>query len=500
MLSKNAVTLLNTRYTNKEKGEQAGEVYPRAARFLSNGEEKFEKRLNTMMANNVFLPNSPCLMNAGDNKGGLHACYILPVADDLTEIMRTVADMAKIFQESGGVGINFSPLRPEGASLSRGGTSSGPISFMKGFDIFVEIVKQGGRRRGALMGIMNWNHPDIYNFINAKVKGELKNFNLSIMASDEFMRQALTPLTEENNIFTIACNASWINGDPAFLFLDRINKDNPFSDEFIIDTVNPCSEVALPHYSACCLGSLNLSTYADTHGSFNFEGFYNDCAFATKVLTRMNELGNYPLPQIAESMRRYNPVGVGIMGFADCLVKLSIRYDSPECLDFIDKIGKVYMDGTLSYEPDRFFFYRRIIAPTGSLSLLADCSSGIEPIYAESVTRNLVVGKFEEIRKLYKSEFVRTAHQVSPEWHVKVLAQWQKWIDGGCSKTVNLPKGAKIWEIQNVYKMAWEMGCKGITVYRDGSHTDQPLNNNTETETVPYVPFMGKCSNAECTT
>jgi ribonucleoside-diphosphate reductase alpha chain len=504
MLSKNATYLLEQRYVKNSESPEG--VFKRSAGLVSKGDAKFEETTFNLMANGVFIPNSPCLFNAGMPNGSLHACYILPINDDLNSIFSTVTNMARIFKSGGGVGINFSRLREANALLSGGGTSSGVLSFMEIFDHVVDTVKQGGMRRGALMGILNQNHPEIYNFIKVKLIGKLQNFNLSLMVDDEFMRgvdnDATVPMlspkgykvadVKAKDIFEVACFASWVNGDPAFLFHDRINKDNPFYPEIDIDTVNPCSEVAMPHYSACCLGSINLSKFVRGN-EFNFERFNDVCVTGMRFLTNMNELSYYPLPEIENTMKAYNPVGLGLMGFADALIKLGIRYDSDDCLAFIDRLGAVYKDATLSYNPDKFYFYRRIIAPTGSLSILADCSTGVEPVYDVAFERSLTVGKIEEVRDLYKSEFVRTAHQVSPEWHVKILAQWQKWLDGGCSKTVNMPNTASVDDIKAVYKMAWKMGCKGITVYRDGCRDQQVLYSK------PSTPPKGKCSDETCT-
>lgn len=503
-LSKNAVYLLEQRYC--KNGESPEGVFKRSANLVSKGDFKFEDTLSTLMLNGVLIPNSPCLFNAGMPNGSLHACYILPIADDLNSIFSTVTNMARIFKSGGGVGINFSKLREKDAPLSGGGTSSGVISFMQIFDHVVDTVKQGGMRRGALMGILNQNHPEIYNFIKVKLVGKLQNFNLSLMVDDEFMNGVdndktipiLSPSGRKmadvkcKDIFEVACFASWVNGDPAFLFFDRINKDNPFYPEVVIDTVNPCSEVAMPYYSACCLASINVSKFV-WKNEFNFDRFADVCKTGMRMLTNMNELSSYPLTEIEKTMREYNPVGLGIMGFADALIKLGIKYDSDDCLAFIDRLGAVYKDATLDYNSDKFYFYRRIIAPTGSLSILADCSTGVEPIYDIAFERSLTVGKIEEVRDLYKSEYVRTAHQVSPEWHVKVLAQWQKWLDGGCSKTVNMPNSASVDDIKDVYKMAWNMGCKGITVYRDGCRDQQVLYSK------PSTPYMGKCADETCT-
>jgi len=508
MLSKNAIYLLNSRYC--KNGESPEGVFKRVANFLAHGDIKFEDQLYTLMVTGTFLPNSPALFNAGTKANMLHACFILPIKDDIHSIFNTVSDMAYIFKGGGGVGINFSSLREGGALLSSGGTSSGVLSFMKIFDNVVDTVKQGGMRRGALMGILDYNHPEIFNFSKVKLEKALQNFNLSIMVDDKFMNavETNTPIDimspkngfinqiSAKDIFDIACFASWVNGDPAFLFKDTINKDNPFYPDIVLDTTNPCSEVSLPHYSACCLGSINVAKFV-WKNEFSFDRFADTCRLGMRTLTAMNELSEYPLPQITEAMKKYNPVGLGMMGFADCLIKLGIRYDSQECLDFIDKLGAVYKEATLSYNPDDFYFYRRIIAPTGSLSILADCSSGVEPIYDVAFERSLTIGRIEEVRDLYKSEYVRTAHQVSPEWHVKICAQWQKWLDGGLSKTVNMPNNASVEDIKQVYKLAWKSGCKGITVYRDGSR-DQVLTSTSNTNKF-NPPKAGKCSDETCT-
>lgn len=502
MLSKNAVYLLEKRYC--KPGETPEGVFRRSSETLAQGDSKFEEKIFESMVGGYFLPNSPCLFNAGDPKGNLHACYTLPIKDDIHSIFSTISNMAYIFKSGGGVGINFSSLREKHSPLSGGGTSSGVLSFMGIFDHVVDTVKQGGKRRGALIGILNSNHPEIFEFIKIKLEGKLQNFNLSVMVDDNFMNlidsnkkipiKSPTGQVVENvkakDIFELVCFASWCRGDPAFLFFDRINKDNPFYPETVIDTVNPCSEVALPHFSACCLGSINLSKLI-WKNDFNFDKFEDMCKLGMRALSSMNKVSHYPMTEISESMVRYNPVGLGIMGFADALIKLSIKYDSDECLAFIDKLGEVYKRTTDDYDKDKFYFYRRIIAPTGSLSILSDCSSGIEPVYETTFERRLTVGVVEETRDLYKSEYVRTAHQVSPEWHIKVLAQWQKWVNGGVSKTVNLPHDSSVDDIKAIYKLAWKSGCKGITVYRDNCTGDQVL--------VSKKPKMGKCSDESCT-
>jgi len=508
-LSANAKYLLEQRYC--KPGETPEAVFKRTAECLADKDMKLEERLYDLMTNGIFLPNSPAIYNSGATKPSLHACYCLPIEDDIGSIFNTISAMARIFKDGGGVGINFSNLREKNAELSGGGSSSGTISFMTIFDNIVEVVKQGGYRRGALMGVLWYYHPEIFNFIKVKLEGKLQNFNLSIMVTDEFMQKVddkengvidiISPKygkikeVRAKDIFDIMAFTSWVNGDPALLFYNRINQDNPFYPDKPIVTTNPCSEVGLPPYGACCLGSINISKLV-WKNTFNFDRFHDMCQVATRVLINMNKISHYPLPAIKKEMEAHSPLGVGIMGFADCLIKLGINYDSQECLDFIDKIGKVYTEATRSIDPETFHFYRRIIAPTGSLSILADCSSGIEPIYDVAFQRNLVVGKIEETRDLYKSQYCRTAYQVSPEWHVKVLAQWQKYADGGVSKTVNMPNNASVEDIKEVYKLAWKMGVKGITVYRDGSREEQVLYSRPST---PPKVYMGKCSDGTCT-
>ena len=481
MLSANALYLLQQRYCLA--GEKPDDVLKRVSKFLGNS-TKEQRKIYNLMRNGIFFPNSPCLFNAGIPKGSLHACFTLGISDDIEGILGTLGDMVRIFRGGGGVGINFSPLRQEGAPLSSRGESSGVLSFMEAFDKMVEIVKQGGVRRGALMGILNYRHPDIFDFIKIKQTGKLQNFNLSVLVDDAFMEHVENGYSD---IFDISCMNAWSHGDPGFLFFDRLNKDNPYYPDEILDTTNPCSEVSLPHNSACCLGSINISRFV-FEDEFDFEAFRETCTSAMHILSSMNKKSNYPNDTIKYQMEKNDPVGVGIMGFADTLIMLGIKYDSQECLDFIDLLGIAYKEAT--DEDKEFHFYRRIIAPTGSLSILADCSSGIEPVYDATFKRNLTVGVVSETRELYKSKYLRTSHQVSPEWHVKVLAQWQKWVDGGVSKTVNMPKTCSVQDVRNVYLQAWKSGCKGITVYRDKSRKDQVLTST-------FKP--NRCEGENCT-
>ncbi len=479
--SKNAKQLLKQRYCHP--GESYKDVYKRVADALSLGDSRFENKLYKAMSNGVFIPNSPCLRNAGLKKGVLHACFVLKVDDTMESISDTLKDMIIIFKSGGGVGINFSKLRPKDSPLSTGGTSSGVVSFMKLFDTATEVVKQGGFRRGALMGVLNFEHAEILEFIRSKLTGQLSNFNISVLVSDGFMEKVekgedielKNPTNDETTgtinaktIFDVICFSAWNSGDPGFLFYDRINKDNPLFPKVKIKCTNPCGEVPIPPHTACCLGSINISQFV-RYNKFDFDCFRKHLEIAARALRNMNAISHFPLPEITKMMKELDPIGVGIMGFADCLIKLGIYYDSEDTLKFIDELGKIYKETT-----DRVAkkcFYKRIIAPTGSLSLLADCSSGIEPVFAASFDRHLTVGIIEETRELYKSKFLRTAHEISPEWHLKIQAQWQKWLDGSISKTINLPASASVDDIKDIYMMAWRMKCKGITVFRDSSKT-----------------------------
>lgn len=478
MISQNAAKLLKDRYCHL--GEQPRDVYTRVANALALGDNKFEKKLQKSMFDGYFLPNSPCLRNAGQKKGMLHACFVLPVEDSMESITEALKDMIIIFQHGGGVGMNFSALRPKDAPLGRGGSSSGVVSFMGLFNTATEVVKQGGFRRGALMGILDFDHAEIIEFIRSKLTSQLTNFNISVMVTDDFMNavegngminlknpqdgKVWTTLNAKT-IFDVICFSAWNSGDPGFLFYDRINKDNIYFPKVKIRATNPCGEVPLMNHGACCLGSLNLSKFVRGN-KFNFKDFEEYTELATRALRNNNAVSWYPLPAITKTMKEFDPIGVGIMGFADALIKLGINYDSEDTLKFIDELGVIYKEVT-----DRVAkksFWKRIIAPTGSLSILADCSSGIEPVFEASFERHLTVGVIEETRDIYKSKYVRTAHQVSPDWHLRVQSQWQKWLDGSISKTINMPNESSVDDIKNVYMQAWKMGCKGITIFRDG--------------------------------
>jgi ribonucleoside-diphosphate reductase alpha chain len=437
------------------------------------------------MVKGIFLPNSPAMFNAGYSNM-LHACCALGIEDNMESIAKFGYNMQMMFKHGAGVGANYSYLREKDAPLSKGGSSSGVMSLLDVVNKQVDYVKQGGKRRGAAMSILFYWHPEALSFIQSKIKGGLENMNLSIMVTDEFMRavekgenfDVISPKSGKvgtmhaEDMFDIIAFCAWSCGCPGLLFFDRINEDNPFYPDMVIDTTNPCSESPIPKDSLCTLGSINLSKFV-RNGEFNFERFADVVELAETSLLNMNKAGWYPFDFMKEAMDKYNPVGLGVMGFADALIKMEVMYDSDGAIDFINAVGKIYKEVTERVAPTSF--YRRIIAPTGSLSILADCSSGIEPVFADVFERNLTVGKIEETRELYKSRYCRVAHDISPDWHLKIQAAWQRWADGGISKTINLPHDATFRDVRSAYMAAWKNRVKGVTVYRDMSKDEQVL-------------------------
>jgi ribonucleoside-diphosphate reductase alpha chain len=810
MFSNNAIKLIQDRYA--QKGETPEGVFRRVAKALAIRDEKFEKELYDAMINGVFLPNSPCIRNAGRKKGSLSACFVLPIEDSVASIYQTLTNMAIIFQRGGGVGINFSALRPEGFPLSTGGTASGPVSFMTVFDINTNVIKQGGFRRGAGLLALNYDHIDIEKFCQAKLRGELTNANLSVVVADKFMKKAIKnggsgkidlvyegksyKQVQASNILDLIAYGSWVRGDPGILFYDRINRDNKLSGKVEIITTNPCvsgstlvltkqgyiridelvdksieiwngfefsevtpritgynreimsisfsdgcalnctrnhtfylsngekvtaenlrigdklmkykfpiiegtdedefaytkgfysgdgwfdnnrftnfitlygkkkecadhikyvsirqnsgkrvvlrlphqiefkkdfvpninysiksrldwlaglldsdgtknsregslavhsinkdflwkiklmlntlgvqgiigkgksggkrklpgglyntqdcyrltikassvrdlinlglitqrielnptntrdagrfttvknikqlsnldtvycftepkrhtacfngvitgqcGEVPLPSYAACVLGSINISKFVEGN-KFNFEKFGEAVRLGSRALAHVNIINWYPLDAIRRTMEELQPQGLGIMGFADTLIQLGIYYDSEDCLNFIDELGKVYVKESDAIAPHAF--YKRSIAPTGSLSILADCSASIEPIFYRKYQREVVAGTFVEGKEIYKSQYCKTALEITPEWHIKIQSRFQKYVDAGVSKSINCPEETTVQDIKKLYILAWKSGCKGITIFR-----------NKSIEGV-YKPIESKCEDGTC--
>ena len=517
--SQNAIEVLEKRYL--KNGETPEQLLHRVADFLGDSDEEKDEFFDVMF-NLDFLPNSPTLMNAGKPLGQLSACFVLPVEDTMEGIFDSIKNAALIHKSGGGTGFSFSRLRPKGSVVnSTGGVSSGPVSFMKVFNAATEAVKQGGTRRGANMGILRVDHPDIIGFIECKDNlTELTNFNISIGITDSFMR-AVQRGEKANEIYKKIVYQAWKNGEPGIIFLDEINRNNPNKDIGDIESTNPCGEQPLLPFESCNLGSINILNMLNENGSLNVIKLIETTKIATRFLNRVIDKNQFPLKKIEEITKTTRKIGLGIMGFGDFLYRIGVAYDSTDATAWIDRIMRI-ITTTARRESQAYNFQNSTftcIAPTGTLSILANVSSAIEPnfglVYTKNVLDNsklLVVNK--EFQK-YKSEIwytdtllkqieetgsiqniesvpkeirdiFKVAGDISPEWHVRIQAHFQKWIDNAVSKTVNLPSSATMEDVAEIFMLAWKMRCKGVTVYRDGSRMQQVLT------------VKGKCGEGEC--
>jgi len=566
-LSENAIRVLKRRYLRKNrKGkiiETPEQMFRRVAQHIAKAEKNYgnksieevnrwEEIFFDMMADGKFLPNSPTLMNAGRPLGQLAACFVLPVEDSMEGIFGALHHAALIHKSGGGTGFAFSRLRPKNSAVgTTGGVASGPVSFMKIFNTATEQVKQGGTRRGANMAILRVDHPDIMEFIFSKENSrELNNFNISVGVSDEFMQavakeetydlidprdQKKVGMLNAAEVYQTLVTQAWKNGDPGIIFLDRINRDNPTPQLGEIESTNPCGEQPLLPMEACNLGSINLAKFVLETGEgsvIDFEGLKQMVGWCVRFLDNTIDMSKYPLSAIDEMVRGNRKIGLGLMGFADMLYQLRIPYNSDEALETAETVMQfiqenaheasqnlaqergIFPNWEKSIYKDRNIKLRNAtcttIAPTGTLSIIAGCSSGIEPLFALSFVRNVMdndkllevnpyfeevandrrfysrelmdeiakkgsIKKFKQIPKEVRKVFV-TAHDISPEWHIRMQAAFQKYTDNAVSKTVNLPKDATINDVRQVYNLAYELGCKGVTIYRDGSKENQVLS------------------------
>jgi len=591
-LAINATKVLERRYLLRNlKGEiteTPAQLFRRVAKAVATVDKQHgatdaeiketEEEFYQLMFNLEFMPNSPTLMNAGTSIGQLSACFVLPVEDSIPGIFNAVKDMALIHKSGGGTGFSFSHLRPKGDMVkSTEGMASGPISFMRVFDVSTDVIKQGGKRRGANMGILNVDHPDIIDFIKAKIsEGFLTNFNISVTVTDEFinavksdgMFKLINPRTKKvakevkaREIWSLIVEMAWKTGDPGMIFIDEVNRHNPTPNIGRIEATNPCGEQPLLPYESCNLGSINLAKMLQNN-QIDWEKLRKTVRMTVHFLDNVIDANKYPLQQIKKLTLANRKIGLGIMGFADLLVQLKIPYDSEEALALAEKIMKFIADEghkmsvELAEKRGSFLNFRgsiwekqgyknmrnatvTTIAPTGTISIIAECSSGIEPLFAVAFVRNVMEGTqllevnqyFEKVTKergFYSEELMKkvsqhgsikdfqeipedvkgvfvTAHEVAPNWHVRMQAAFQKYTDNAVSKTVNLPNNATVKDVEDVFWLAYELRCKGITVYRYGSKSEQVLYIGTMelNKTAPQIvkadsEYAGGCPTPYC--
>ena len=564
LLTTNAITVLRRRYLKKDEDgrviESPEEMFRRVASNIAQADliyghgdaRRTEEAFFRLLSSLEFLPNSPTLMNAGRPLQQLAACFVLPVEDSLESIFDAVKETALIHQSGGGTGFSFSHLRPkDDAVRSTSGAASGPVSFMRVFNMATEVIKQGGTRRGANMGILRVDHPDIMEFIAAKEHNrELANFNISVSVTEEFLRcaeedgdlQLINPHTRAvartvraREVFERIVEMAWRTGDPGIVFIDRINRDNPTPHLGEIESTNPCGEQPLLPYEPCNLGSINLARMLKPAGDgveIDWAKLDNTVREAVHFLDNVIDMSRYPLDQIDRMAKGNRKIGLGIMGFADMLVRLGIPYPSPEGLRTAEEIMRRIREkgwaasvdlarerGVFPNYPGSIYEQRggprlrnatvTTVAPTGTLSIIAGCSSSIEPLYALVFTRHalgdvdlpevnaqfietakqrgffsdrlllrltageslqLMDGVPEDVKRLFM-----TAYDITPEWHVRMQAAFQRYTDNAVSKTINFPPQATREDIGKVFLLAYREGVKGITVYRSGSKRGQVL-------------------------
>jgi ribonucleoside-diphosphate reductase alpha chain len=581
-LTENALRVLEKRILARDHhgrvAETPDDMFRRVARSVSEADLQHgtpadaaaaEEAFFEMMTSLEFLPNSPTLMNAGRNLAQLSACFVLPVEDSMEGIFGTLRDTALIQKSGGGTGFSFSRLRPrEDLVESTHGVSSGPVSFMRLYNFATEVTKLGGKRAGANMAILRIDHPDIEEFIAAKTNPlELNTFNISVAVTDEFMEKIkkgeqydlINPRTREvvrqldaREVLDRIVESAWRNGEPGVIFIDRINRDNPTPELGQIESTNPCGEQPLLPYESCVLGSINLVKF-HRDGAVDYDRLKKVVTLGVHFLDNVIDVSEYQIPQIAEITRLNRKIGLGVMGWADLLILLGIPYDSEGAIKLGEEvmafISREALEASIELAKHRSPFPRwfqesiykkggqeqagslrsqerrnatvTTVAPTGTISLIANCSSGIEPVYSiayrrlsfESEHMTFVHPLFENYARahgFFSEDLMKrvaetgslhdlpevpaeaagvfvTTHEIAPEWHVRMQAAFQKHIDAAVSKTINFPAGATVDDVKRAYLLAHELGCKGITVYRDGSREKQVLSTELEDMAEPLT-------------
>jgi len=566
-LTENALKVLRARYLFKdEKGdviETPEKMFERVAKTVSSAESlykgntvEWEEKFYTLMTDLKFLPNSPTLMNAGKDMGQLAACFVLPVGDSINSIFDTLKNAALILQSGGGTGFSFSRLRPKADIVrSTGGIASGPVSFMRIYNTATEVIKQGGARRGANMGILRIDHPDILEFIKIKrSEGELTNFNISVAVTDIFMDalknneeyELINPRSKvvvgklkARVVFDEMVESAWETGDPGIIFIDRINRANPTPHIGTMESTNPCGEQPLLPYEACVLGSMNLSKYVkDSKRYIEWDALSRDIRTAVRFLDNSIDVNKYPIQKIEEMHKGNRKIGLGVMGWADMLILLNIPYNHKEAFslarDLMRFVRATAREASVELAEIKGVFPNfkgsiydfqgmprvrnattTTIAPTGTLSIISDCSSGIEPIFALAYKRLILDSELYEINRyffeiakdkgFYSEEMekkviekghlrgikeipneikrlFKTAHEIHPEDHIEMQASFQEYTDNAVSKTINMPYRSKKEDVARAFLLAYEKGCKGITIFRSGTTKKGTLVRFSDTD------------------
>ena len=585
-LTVNALEVLKQRYLLRDENEKIVEspdqLFSRVAKAVAASDRRYGENMGQteqvfyrMMSQLEFVPNTPTLFNAGTQLGQLSACFVLPVEDSLEEIFNAAKNMALIEQSGGGVGFDFSRLRPKGDIVrSTKGVASGPVSFMRIFDTGTEIIKAGGKRRGAMMAVLRVDHPDVLEFITSKQQpGFLSNFNISVAVTDDFMKAVdegeeywlVNPRNKEKtkkliarDVWNLMAKSAWMSGDPGVIFIDEINRHNPTPLVGKIESTNPCGEQPLLPYESCNLGSINLSRMVED-GKVDWKKLRETVRNAVHFLDNVIDANKYPLKEIEQITWANRKIGLGVMGFADMLIQLRVPYDTEEALDLGQQVMEfIETEGhrksvELGEERGSFPNFEgsiwkgkhsamrnatvTTVAPTGTISIIAGCSSGIEPIFAISFIRNVLGGTrlfetnplFESMAKergFYSAKLLEeiartgsaqkvdglpedvkrlfvTALDIKPEWHVKMQAAFQKYTDNAVSKTANLPTEATVEDIRGIYELAWKLKCKGVTAFRYGSKPEQVLYiGEVKTDTGKFLAlepeYAGGCPTKNC--